>query len=58
MAKKPMKKKKKKSIKSGILGSGAAQNAANLLKGRAAQLAEQERISMGGKPRKKGKDRR
>jgi len=57
MAKKPMK-RKRKSIKRGVLGAGAAQNAANKLKGRAARLAEQERIAMGGKPRKKGKDRR
>lgn len=49
---KDTKKSKKKKIKSGILGSGSAQNAANKLKGRKAQLAEQERIAMGGKPKK------
>lgn len=48
-------KKKKKATKKGILGSGAAQKAHNKLSGRAAQLKEQERIAMGGKPKKKAK---
>ena len=46
---------KKKKRKSPSLGSGGAGKAQKVLTGRAAQLAEQERIAMGGKPKKKRK---
>ena len=52
------KKKKSSKAKPSDLGSGAAANAAKKLQGRKAQLQEQERIAMGGKPRQKGKERK
>ncbi len=58
MRKDKMRVKKKKGIKKGVLGSGGAQKAHNALSGRAAQLAELERIAMGGKPKKEMKGRK